>query len=191
MDFFDKNRFDKFVLLPSILPPPTSFCKTVNLVTNTLGWSRWCSAWTEEVTWYVTCWHYRSLALRKSCVFSKTVKRCSIDSTPGIELSCTKVTCRGHGVRSCAGVTKWGHVQGPRVGVTCRGHASYPEWSAFINGWSYNNADSLRVKHGCQLIVRLKAIKFYKGLLFYLSSSTSGLLLIAVTALFVSILLGL
>ena len=48
-----------------------------------------------------------------------------------------------------------------------------------------------RLKHRCQLVVRLKAIECYEGLLCYLSSSNSGLLLIAVIAIFVSILLGL
>ena len=49
----------------------------------------------------------------------------------------------------------------------------------------------LTVKRRCQLIVKLKVIKFYEGLLCYLSSSTSGLLFIAITAFVVAILLEL
>ena len=38
------------------------------------------------------------------------------------ELSCTKATCRDHGVKSRAEITCRDHVQGSRAGVTCRGH---------------------------------------------------------------------
>ena len=58
-------------------------------------------------------------------------------------------------------------------------------------GDGFDMRTSSRVKHRYQLIVRLKAIKCYEKLLCYLSSSTSGLLLIAVTALFVAFLLRL
>ena len=50
---------------------------------------------------------------------------------------------------------------------------------------------SLRAKRRCQLIVRLKAIKCYEGLLCYLSSSMYNLLLIAITASVLAILFGL
>ena len=116
-------------------------CKTVNLV-NILGWLRGCWTWTEKLTWYVTCWHYGSLALWRSCAFGETVKRCSINSTPRIEFSCTKATYRSHGVRSRARVTEWGHVQGLCTKVMCREYASCSEWSAFTNRWSYNSAES-------------------------------------------------
>ena len=89
------------------------------------------------------------------------MKRCSINSTPRIELSCTKATCRGHGVRSRTRVTGWGHVQ--RVyelpGVIC-----IYKWAQF------NGADSLRVKRKYQLVVKLKANKYYPKLLSFLSS---------------------
>ena len=83
-----------------------------------------------------------------------------------------------------------GQVQGSQGDVTCQGHTSCPEWSAFTNGWSNNSAD-FSSQRSCQLVVRLKAIKCDEGLLCYLSFSTSGLLFITVTTLFVAILLGL
>ena len=58
-------------------------------------------------------------------------------------------------------------------------------------GDEFNIRTSSSVKQRCLLIVRLKAIECYEGLLCYLSSSTSGLLFITVTASFVAILLGL
>ena len=108
------------------------------------------SAWTEEVTWYVTCWYYRSLALQKSCAFGEILKRCSIDSTPQIELSCTRATCRGHGVRSRAEFTCRGCVQG-----ICRSDLH------LRMGGGFNSANSFKVKRRCQLVVRLKANKYY------------------------------
>ena len=88
-------------------------CKTVNLITNTLGWSRDAQ---RERKKSGDLSHADTTDLRRSekhCAFGKTLKRCSIDSTPQIELSCTKAICRGHRVRSRAGVT-W-------RGVACRG----------------------------------------------------------------------
>ena len=93
-------------------------------------------------------------------------------------------------MRSRAGVMEWGHVQVSWSEVTCKGYANCPGWSVFTNKRTNNSADSLSQRR-CQLVVKLKAIKCYEGLLCYLSSSTSGLLLIAVTALFVTLLLGL
>ena len=116
-------------------------------------------------------------------VFNRLNSRNWVELHKGhVQGSSGEVTCRGHELRSRAGATCRGHMQGAceLPGVIC-----IYEW------WSYNSADSLRVKRRCQLVVRLKAIECYKGLLCYLSSSTSGLLLIAVTASFVSIFLGL
>ena len=140
--------------------------------------------WTEGVTWYVMCWHYRSLALQRSCAFGKTVKEYSIDSTLRIELSCTNATCRGHG---------WGHVQGlghvqGSCGKGLRAGSMQITWDDLH--LQMGGVQQCRLKHRCQLVVRLKAIECYKKLLSYLSSSTSGLLFIAVTALFIAILLG-
>ena len=60
-------------------------------------------------------------------------------------------------------------MQGSWCELTCRENASCPDWSAFTNGWSYNGADSLRVKHRCQLVIRLKANKYYPEFLSFLS----------------------
>ena len=57
-------------------------------------------------------------------------------------------------------------------------------------GDGFNVKTSLRAKRRCQLIVRLKTIECYKGLPCYLSSSTSGLFLIAVTTSVIAILLA-
>ena len=43
-------------------------------------------------------------------------------------------------------------------------------WSVFTKGCKFNGADFLKVKRKCQLVVRLKANKYYHGLLCYLSS---------------------
>ena len=140
-------------------------CKTVNLV-NTLGWLRGgCPAWTEEVMWCVTCWHYESSALQKSCTFGKIVKRYSIDSTPQIELGCTKPTCRGHGVRSRAGVRCKGHEEGSRAGgiQVARG-------DLHLQIVGVITVQTFWVKCRCQLVIRLKANKCYQGLLCSLSS---------------------
>ena len=87
-----------------------------------------------------------------------------------------------------------GHIQESRGEVTCRGHVQgackLPAVICIYEWAEFNGADSSRVKHRCQLIVRLKAIKCYEGLLCYLSSSNSGLLFITVTALFVTFFLG-
>ena len=124
-----------------------------------------CSAWTEEVTWYVTYWHYGSSALWRSCASSKIVKRCSIDSTAQIELSCTKATCRSHRVRSRAGVTCRGHMEGSRAGGmrVAQGDLHLQMGGVII-------VQTLQVKRRCQFVVRLKPNKCYQGLLCYLSS---------------------
>ena len=69
-----------------------------------------------------------------------------------------------------------GHILGSQVRsrdmsrgeVACRGHASCPKWFAFTNRWNSNSANSFRVKCSCQLEIRLKAIKCYERLLYYL-----------------------
>ena len=118
-----------------------------------------CSAWTEEVTWYVTCWHYKSLALRRSCAFGEIVKRCSINSTPRVGLY-------------------QGHVQGSQGEVTCKGHVE----RLYAGGTQVARDDLLLqvggvitmqtfwVKCRCQLVVKLKANKYYQELLCFLSS---------------------
>ena len=67
-------------------------------------------------------------------------------------MSCTKVTCRGHEVKSCAGGiwVAWGDLHLQMGGVI--------------------TVQILWVKHRCQLVVRLKANKCYQDLLRYLSS---------------------
>ena len=129
------------------------------------------SVWTEEVTWYVTCWHYGSLAPQKSYAFGKTMKKCSIDSTPRVEMSCTKVTCRSHGVRSRAGVR------------SCAGGMQVARGDLYLQMGGVIIVQTLWIKCRYQLVVKLKANKCYQELLCYLSSyinnvTTSGFLLI-------------
>ena len=104
--------------------------------------------------------------LQKSYAFGKIVKRCLIDSTPQIELSCTKVTYRSHMVRSCTGVTCKSHVEGSRArGVQVGRGDLHLQMAEIII------VQTLLVKRKCQLVVRLKANKCYQGLLRSLSSS--------------------
>ena len=51
-----------------------------------------------------------------------------------------------------------------------RGLRIDPKWFAFTNGWRFNSANSFRVKHRCQMVVKLKANKCYLRLLCYLFS---------------------
>ena len=112
--------------------------------------------------------------LWRNCAFGKTVKKCSINSTP-------QAAQKPH-----TGVTGWGHVWEPHAGGMQVARSDlYLQMDGVIT------VQTLWVKRRYQLVVRLKAIKCYKKLLCYLSSSTSGLLFIVVTALFVAILLGL
>ena len=90
------------------------------------------------------------------------MKRCSIDSTPQIELSYIKAMCRDHGVKSYEGVTCKGHLEGV---YKLPGVISIYKWTEF------NSSDSLRIKRRCQLVVRLKTIKYKDNISRYLSSS--------------------
>ena len=69
--------------------------------------------------------------------------------------------CRSYGVRSCAGVML--------RGIACRGYASYPGWFAFTNRRSLT-VQTFWAKCRCQLVVKLKANKYYPELLSFLSS---------------------
>ena len=95
------------------------------------------------------------MALQRSCIFSKTIKKCSIDLTPQVELAAQRLQ-----QRSCTRVIYSGHVQGsyPLSKVIC-----------IYKLEEFNSADSLRIKCNCQLVVRLKANKCYQRLLCYLS----------------------
>ena len=115
--------------------------------------------------WYITFWYYGSSVLWKSCAFGKIVKRYSINSTPQIELSCTKATCRSHKVRSRARVTCRGHVEGSRAGRMRVAHGDL-----HLQIGEVITVQTLRVKRRCQLVVRLKANKSYQELLRSLSS---------------------
>ena len=109
--------------------------------------------------WYVTCWHYGSSTLWRSCAFGEIVKRCSINSTPRVELH-------------------QDHVQGSRGEIKCKGYVDRSR----AGGMQVARGDlhsrmggvitvqTLRVKRSCQLVVRLKANKCYQGFLCYLSS---------------------
>ena len=77
------------------------------------------------------------------------------------ELSCTRATFRGHGIRSHVGVTWRGHVQ--RV-------SKLPGVICIYKWFELYSADFSRVKRRCQVVVRLKANKRYQELLCYLSS---------------------
>ena len=93
------------------------------------------------------------------------MKRCSIDSTPRIELRCTKATCRSQRVRSRAGVTCKGHVEESRAGDMRVARGDLHLWICRVI-----TVQTLRVKCRCQLVVKLKANKCYQRLLCYLSS---------------------
>ena len=127
-------------------------CKTVNLVTNTLGWSEGILSvnWRSHMICHVmTLWIFG--ASKKLCFWQKREEVFNwLNSMKWVELH-------------------KGHVQGSRGEVTCRWHVSCPEWSAFTNGWSNNSADSWSQRR-CQLVVRLKANKCCQELLCSLSS---------------------
>ena len=96
----------------------------------------------------------------KSCAFGKTVKKCSIDLTWQIKLSCTKVTCRSHKVKLRAGVTCRNYVQG-----ACK----LPKVICIYKWVELYKVDSSKIKYKCQLVVRIKANECYQELLSYLS----------------------
>ena len=85
--------------------------------------------------------------------------------------------------RPCAKITRWGHVQRSQDKVTCRGHMQELRIDGIQVAWSNLHlqmggvvkVQTVQVKCRYQLIVRLKAIKFYKGLLCYLSFYTPSL----------------
>ena len=106
----------------------------------------------EEVTWYVTCWYYGSWRSKNVVFLAKPWR--GVQLTQLYKLSWAAQSPR-------AGVTRWGHVQGEceLFGVMC-----IYKWAKF------NNADFLRVKRRCQLVVRLKAKEYYLELLSFLSS---------------------
>ena len=87
------------------------------------------------------------------------MKKYSINLTLQVELA--------RQILQVAAIDK-GHVQGLYAGVTYSNYVNYSEQSAFTNRWSCNNTDFLRDKHRCQLVVRLKANKYYQELLGYL-----------------------
>ena len=153
------------------------FCKTVNWA-NTLGWLRGMLSVNKKSHVIRHVLTLRIFGAPKKLCFRRNREEVFnwLNSTNWVELH------KGHMQRSQGEITCGGHVQGAckLPGVIC-----IYKWAEF------NGANSSRVKRRCQLIVRLKAIKCYEGLFCYLSSSTSGLLLIAVTALFVTLFLGL
>ena len=106
------------------------------------------SAWLEEVAWYVTCRNYRSLALQKSCAFSKIVKRCSINSTLQVEW----IVCKGH-MQELRAESMW-----------------IIHSNLHLQMGGVLTMQTLQVKRKCQLVVRLKANKCYQELLCYLFS---------------------
>ena len=111
------------------------------------------------------CWHYGSLALQRICAFGKIVKKCSIGSTPQIELSCTKATCRSQRMSSHAKVTCRGYMELSRArGMRVAQSDLHLQMGGVIT------VQTLWVKRGCVLVVRLKANKCYQELLCYLSS---------------------
>ena len=108
------------------------YIKTVNLVTNILGWSR-----------AMLSVNGRSHVIRHILtirIFRAPKKLCFWQNREEVFNWLNSASWAAPGPR--AGVMGWGHVQGSHVEVTCKGHASCLRWFAFMNGWNYNGADS-------------------------------------------------
>ena len=73
---------------------------------------------------------------------------------------------KGHVKESQDEVTSRGHVDG----VAYKGAYKLPNVICIYQWAEFNNADFSRVKCRCQLIVKLKANKYYQELFFFLSS---------------------
>ena len=126
--------------------------KTVNLVTKTLGWLKRMLSVNEKshMIYYVLT--LRIFGAPKKLCFWQNREEMFNRLNSARELSCTRATCRGHGLKLRASVIWRGHVQGvcKLPGVIC------------IYKWvELYNADSSRFKHRSQLIVKLKANKCY------------------------------
>ena len=166
------KKFDIFVIvyLDNIL---IYTYKTVNLV-NTLGWLRGMLS-VNGRSYMIR--HVLILqifgALKKLC-FWQNRKKVFNQLNFASELSYTKATCKGHRIRSCAGVTGWSYVQGSQDEIACKSHRirSRVKGMRVAQGdlhLEMGEVQKWRLKHKCQLVVRLKVNKYYQKLLCYLS----------------------